>query len=100
MGAAIRTSDGQLFAGCNVENASYGLTICAERVALSAAVAQGHQRFDALAIVSQGGVTPCGACRQFLCEFGDMTIILVDSDNEGVIVERRLRDLLPDSFSL
>lgn len=71
VGAAMQSEGGQLFVGCNVENASYGLTICAERNAVFSAVAQGHTRFLAIAIVTEGQepVTPCGACRQVLVEF-------------------------------
>ena len=80
VGSALVTPDGQLFVGCNVENASYGLAICAERAAICAAVAAGHQQFAAVAVASSGGVSPCGACRQVLMEFGDMSVILVDVD--------------------
>jgi cytidine deaminase len=71
VGAALLAEDGRLFAGCNVENASFGLSICAERNAVFTAVANGAQCFVALALVSsaQSPVTPCGACRQVLCEF-------------------------------
>jgi cytidine deaminase len=71
VGAALLGEDGRVFVGCNVENASFGLTICAERNAVFQAVAQGVQRFSALAVVASAEtpVTPCGACRQVLCEF-------------------------------
>src|SRR4051812_41082927 len=81
VGAAVLTSTGEIFTGCNVENASYGLTICAERVAISAAVAAGHREFTAFALASRGGVTPCGACRQVIAEFCEvLPIWLVDSE--------------------
>src|SRR5919106_5668640 len=69
VGAALRTAGGTIYQGVNVENASFGLTICAERVAASAAIAAGEREFAAIAVASRGGVTPCGACRQFLAEF-------------------------------
>ena len=80
VGAALRTANGRIYQGVNVENASYGLTICAERVAASAAVANGEREFTAIAVVSRGGVSPCGACRQFLAEFNpNLPIVMVDS---------------------
>jgi cytidine deaminase len=89
-----------LFVGCNVENVSFSLTLCAERVAAAAAVAQGQRRWLAIAIVSPGGVTPCGACRQFLAEFGsDLRVICVDAVTAG----RRqysLSALLPHAFEV
>jgi cytidine deaminase len=101
VGAALLAADGRIFAGCNVENCSYGLTICAERSAVFNAVAAGQQKFDLLAIASVGGVTPCGACRQVLAEFApDLPIVLVNVDQPDVIVEANLRDLLPGAFVL
>jgi len=98
VGAAILTNDGQFISGCNVENASFSLAICAERVAASAAVAAGYREWKAVAIASVGGVAPCGACRQFLAEFGlDLAIILVNL-NDGSRRVCLLSQLLPDSF--
>ena len=89
---------GELYLGCNVENASYGLSICAERNALAAAVAAGERRFTAMAIASRGGVPPCGACRQVLAELApDLSLILVDVDT-GERSEENLADLLPRAF--
>jgi cytidine deaminase len=100
VGAALLTADGQIFLGCNVENGSYGLTICAERAAVFAAIAAGQQKFDRLAIATTGGATPCGACRQVLAEFApELPILLVDIDRPGSIVEVNLRDLLPGAFT-
>jgi cytidine deaminase len=79
VGAALQTDDGAIFAGCNVENSSYSLTICAERTALFKAVCQAHKKFRAIAIVSddRNFLPPCGACRQVLSEFApDLTLIL------------------------
>jgi cytidine deaminase len=99
VGAALRTSSGRIFQGVNVENASYGLTICAERVAASAAVAAGEREFMQIAVVSRSGVAPCGACRQFLAEFNpDLPILMIDSLNPNVIREMTLTELLPGRF--
>jgi cytidine deaminase len=101
VGAAILAADGRIFTGCNVENASYGLTICAERAAVFASVGAGQQRFELLAIATAGGATPCGACRQVLAEFApELPILLVDVDQPGQVTEANLRDLLPQGFRL
>ena len=100
VGAALLTTDGKVYSGCNVENVSYGLTICAERAAAFTAVAAGERRFEMLAIASSGGVTPCGACRQVLAEFAPgLPILLVDVERPGEIVEVSLRELLPGAFT-
>jgi cytidine deaminase len=99
VGAALLTADGQIFSGCNVENASYGLTTCAERAAVFNAVAAGHKQFQLLAIATTGGATPCGACRQVLAEFAtDLPILLVNVDQSLAVTEHNLRDLLPYGF--
>jgi len=99
VGAAIEAADGRMFVGTNVESASYGLTICAERMALGAAVAAGAQRLTRVVVVTEVDppAAPCGACRQLLAEFGlDLEIIAA-----GPKSERRwtLRALLPDAFT-
>ena len=100
VGAALLAADGRTFVGCNVENVSYGLTICAERSAVFAAVAAGACEFELLAIASTGGVSPCGACRQVLAEFApELPILLVDIENPPRIVEANLADLLPAAFA-
>ena len=100
VGAALLTNDGKVVTGVNVENASYGLTMCAERVAVGAAVAAGHRQFSAIAIASRGGVSPCGACRQVLAQFGiDLDIWLVDADDVHGLRRSSLRSLLPDAFA-
>ena len=100
VGAAILTASGEIFAGCNVENASYGLTICAERVAVGTAVAAGHKEIVAVAVVSSGGHSPCGACRQVLSEFGPaMEVILIDADDPTKTRTTTLAALLPEQFS-
>lgn len=97
VGAALLTRSGRVFTGANVENASYGLTVCAERVAVFKAVAAGEREFAAIAIASSNGASPCGACRQVLAEFGlDMLVISVDMDDR--VRQWRLEELLPASF--
>jgi cytidine deaminase len=99
VGAAVLTDSGEIFVGCNVENASYGLTICAERGAVCAAVAAGHTKLVAVAVVTSGGASPCGACRQVLNEFGStMEVILIDADDPAHIRTTTLDKLLPESF--
>lgn len=79
VGAALESDRGRIYSGCNVENASYGLTLCAERAALAAAVADGSRKFRTLAVVSNGrkGIVPCGACLQVLSEFGPRLSVLL-----------------------
>jgi cytidine deaminase len=101
VGAAVRTTSGKTFLGCNVENASYGLAVCAERSAIFAAITAGEKQFECMAIATQGGAMPCGACRQVLSEFNpDLPIFIVDVDNPEKIVEGNLWDLLPGAFKL
>ncbi len=100
VGAALESRSGAVFTGCNVENSSYGLTICAERAAVTRAVAEGHKRFRRLVIVTEddAAVAPCGACRQVVAEFG--TDIAIHSFGR---TERRrwpLRELIPHAFVL
>lgn len=100
VGAAILTKNGEVFVGCNVENASFGLTICAERVAATTAVAAGQRDFVRMALSLPESGSPCGACRQFLSEFcDDMEILIDDSDREDSVRETTLAKLLPDQFS-
>ncbi|SDX74977.1 cytidine deaminase [Acetomicrobium thermoterrenum DSM 13490] len=98
VGAALLAQSGRIYAGCNVENSSYGLTICAERVALCSAVAQGERVFEMMIICADSIVPPCGACLQVMAEFGDMEIISFDM--EGKFQRNRLSELLPQSFRL
>jgi cytidine deaminase len=98
VGAALLAQSGRIYAGCNVENSSYGLTICAERVALCSAVAQGERVFEMMIICADSIVPPCGACLQVMAEFGDMEIISFDM--EGKFQRNRLSGLLPQSFRL
>ena len=102
VGAALRTTEGEVVTGCNVENVSYGLTSCAERNAIFRAVAEGERRFKAVAVVTaaESLTPPCGACRQVLVEFahdGDMEVILANL--RGDVRGTQLNVLLPESFS-
>ena len=98
VGAAIRSSDGQIFTGCNIENVSFGLTNCAERTAVFKAVSEGVRSFDTIAIAANQIPWPCGACRQVLSEFApDIRILLV---HDGQILEKSLSELLPYSITL
>ena len=103
VGAAAFAGDGRVFVGCNVENASYGLSVCAERHAMAAAVAAGITELVAMAVVTsaQPPASPCGACRQVLAEFGDFVVILADLDGARVVTsvgELLPRPFLPDSL--
>ena len=100
VGAAILTGDGTVVSGCNVENASFGLTNCAERTAIFTAAAIGHREIKAVAVTAPDapGTTPCGACRQVLREFAPAEGMLVLIDQAGPIAETTLDALLPDSF--
>lgn len=98
VGAALLAGDGRTFVGCNVENISYGLTNCAERVAIGAAIAAGVRKFVAAAVVADTTVpiSPCGACRQVLAEFGVPVVILANRSNQLVFT---LEELLPRASS-
>lgn len=99
VGAAVLTESGRTFAGCNVENASFGLTVCAERTAVGSAVAAGERRVVAVAVASRPGVTPCGACRQVLAEFAGESLEVLAADLGGRLLTRHaLATLLPHSF--
>ena len=99
VGAAVLANDGTIYAGCNVENASYGLALCAERVAIHTAVANGRRRLTALAVVGPAGITltPCGACRQVMEEFGLQTVIIAAPRGAPAVVS--LPALLPIPFT-
>lgn len=96
VGAALECSDGTVFTGCNVENISYGLTICAERVALASAVAAGHRSFRRIAVVADTTqpISPCGACRQVMAEFCD-DLTVVSANYRGEVFRAALSELLP-----
>lgn len=97
VGAAVQTAKGRIFAGCNVENASSGLTVCAERIAIFSAVASGERTITALAVVTEPGATPCGACRQVMSEFATSLPVLI-ADTNGHAWITSLEELLPEAF--
>ncbi|BDC19239.1 cytidine deaminase [Acidianus sp. HS-5] len=101
VGAALLTEDGKIFTGTNVENSSYGLSICAERVAVFNAVSNGYKKFKKIAIItSEGkGIMPCGACRQVLAEFSN-NIHIITLDKDSNVIKFKLNDLLPHAFRL
>jgi len=99
VGAALLTADGSIYTGCNVENTSYGLCICAERTAICKAVSEGHQEFQAIAVAAIPFATPCGACRQFIVEFGkQIEVIAVDANNPEHVKTWAIEDLIPENF--
>lgn len=99
VGAAVRSKTGRIFSGCNIENASYGLTMCAERAAVFQAVAAGERELDALAVVSDTSqpVAPCGACRQVMAEFGITVVVMANM--RGQRRQCMLSTLLPQAFN-
>jgi cytidine deaminase len=99
VGAALRAASGKLYTGCNIENATYGLTVCAERVALWKAISEGERAFTQIAVISASRrpASPCGACRQLLWEFcGDIEVVLANLRAHREV--HRLADLLPRPF--
>lgn len=106
VGAALLSKSGKVYTGCNVECSSYGISLCAERTALVKAISEGEKDFEAIAVV--GGkedeltyTTPCGACRQFLSDFGDFRVIIAYEENEKIESKTfTVKELLPESFEL
>jgi cytidine deaminase len=99
VGAALETADGTIITGCNIENATYGLTMCAERVAMFKALSEGHSRFRRIAVVAdtEDPTPPCGSCRQIVWEFaGDIEVILANLRREAA--RYRMSELLPSAF--
>jgi cytidine deaminase len=99
VGAALLTASGRVYDGINIENAAYPETICAERVAVFKAVSEGEREFEAIAVVTENGGPPCGACRQVLAEFGLDIVILIADVNGNLKAEINLADLLPSAFT-
>jgi len=98
VGAALLTKKGQIFTGVNVENAAYPDSICAERSAVFSAVSAGERDFEAIAVATRNGGSPCGSCRQVLSEFGLDIVVLLADENENLIQEKTVRELLPGAF--
>ncbi|NJD59056.1 MAG: cytidine deaminase [Anaerolineales bacterium] len=99
VGAALLTSSGRYYTGCNIENAAYPDSICAERVAVFKAVSDGQSELLAIAVVTSNGGTPCGSCRQVLAEFGLETMVIIADITGQVRQEAKLKDLLPGAFT-
>lgn len=99
VGAALRTKNGRIFTGCNVENAAYPTSMCAERVAVFKAVSEGEREFEVIAVVTSNGGTPCGGCRQVLAEFGLDTIVLIADERGQLMQETNVSELLPGAFT-
>lgn len=99
VGAALLTEDGQLYTGCNIENASYGLANCAERTTIFKAVSDGHHRFTTIAVIADtdGPVSPCGACRQVMSEFGPEARVIL-TNLKGHVQLTSVKELLPGAF--
>jgi cytidine deaminase len=99
VGAALRTRSGRIFTGCNVENAAYPTSMCAERIAIFKAVSEGEMEFDVIAVVTSNGGTPCGGCRQVMAEFGLDTQVLIANDKGRLVQETTIASLLPGAFT-
>jgi cytidine deaminase len=101
VGAALLSKDGQVYHGCNIENAAYSMTNCAERTALFKAYSEGVKQFDSLVVVAdtEGPVSPCGACRQVISELCDAEMEVVLTNLKGDILKLKVKDLLPGAFS-
>ncbi len=101
VGAAVLTPDGRIFTGCNVENASYGAAICAERTAIVKAISEGETKISAIAITSDSDslTFPCGICRQVIAEFAASDIQLICADKNGNYKEYSMNDILPNAFN-
>ncbi|MED4012103.1 cytidine deaminase [Priestia aryabhattai] len=101
VGAALLTTDGKIYRGCNIENASYGLTNCAERTAIFKAISEGDKQFSAIAVVgdTDGPISPCGACRQVLAEFCDDHTQIILANLKGDFVITNINEILPGYFS-
>ena len=99
VGAAVLSVDGKIFTGCNIENASFGLAVCAERVAIFKAISEGSTKFEAIAVIGNTDkpCSPCGACRQVISEFGE-DIPLIMTNLNGDVKIKKIKELLPEAF--
>ncbi len=99
VGAAVLSADGKIFTGCNIENASFGLAVCAERVAIFKAISEGSTKFKAIAVIGDTDkpCSPCGACRQVISEFGE-DIPLIMANLKGDVKIKKIKELLPEAF--
>lgn len=99
VGAAVLSADGKIFTGCNIENASFGLAVCAERVAIFKAISEGSTKFKAIAVIGDTDkpCSPCGACRQVISEFGE-DIPLIMANLKGDVKIKKVKELLPEAF--
>jgi cytidine deaminase len=98
VGAALLAASGRIYTGVNVENAAYPTTICAERVAVFSAVSEGEREFEAIAVVTANGGSPCGSCRQVLAEFGLETVVFIADEDGNLVQETTVNQLLPAAF--
>jgi cytidine deaminase len=99
VGSALLAASGNVYAGCNIENASYGISLCSERTAYAKAISEGERDFVAIAVMTDDAGTPCGACRQFMAEFGPETIVVL-ADKKGAFTATTVGRLLPEAFVL
>jgi len=99
VGAALRAKSGRIFTGVNVENAAYPTSVCAERTAVFKAVSEGEREFDVIAVVTDNGGSPCGACRQVLAEFGLDILVLIADGSGTPVKEMTVHELLPEAFT-
>ncbi len=98
VGAALMAKSGRVYTGCNVENAAYGPSMCAERTAIFKAVSEGEREFETIVVVTENGASPCGSCRQVMMEFApDMTVVIADTQGRTCVTT--VRDLLPNGFT-
>jgi cytidine deaminase len=99
VGAAVETTDGQVYQGCNIENASFGGTVCAERVAMWKAVSEGHKKMKRIYIYTKEGWPPCGMCLQVMTEFADPDLEVTFADQAGKETQKKLKELLTSAFT-